>query len=339
MRIESSVTSLSWIPPEAMTGPMRLPMDLGIGHYDPPPPDRLDDLDDLREADRFRFANELRAWIEVDDGRITNHGHAGGGRIGATKLRLGSMSITIPAVQYPDLRPDPQVGESWVRFEQTAGGRTGAPMPRHVSRRPYVQVTAPTAWTTLALTIHADGRSACELVGASPFPRHWIYDSTGALIAQSGLIDYTAWSHEHFGRRSPWGHHDEAALVTGVETALERELSRSIMRSGRRPAKRRIPPGGLLAEQGARCEELFLLLDGVLKVEVDGEAIAEVGPGSILGERAILEGGKRTATLRAVTPVRVAVAAADQLDLGALAETAKLHRREARADAEDAGAG
>jgi hypothetical protein len=330
MRIGSSVTSVSWIPSEAITGPMRLPMDLGIGHYDPPPPDRLDDLEALREADRFRFANELRAWIEVEDGRITGHGHTGGGRIGATSIRLGSMSVTIPAVAFADLRPDPVVGETWVRFEQTAGGRTGAPMPRHVSRRPYVQVTAPTAWTTLALTIHADGRSAGELVGASPFPRHWIYDSSGALIAKSGLIDYASWSQEHFGRNSPWGHHDEAALVTGVETALERELSLSIMRSGRRPEKRRIEPGQLLAEQGARCEELFLLLDGVLSVEVDGETVAEVGPGSILGERAMLEGGRRTATLRALTPVRVVVADADQLDRDALAETAKHHRREER---------
>ena len=38
MRIESSVTSISWIPSEAMTGPLRVPVDLGIGHYDDPPP-------------------------------------------------------------------------------------------------------------------------------------------------------------------------------------------------------------------------------------------------------------------------------------------------------------
>jgi hypothetical protein len=68
-----------------------------------------------------------------------------------------------------------------------------------------------------------------------------------------------------------------------------------------------------------------------LTVEVDGETVAEVGPGSIIGERAILEGGRRTATLRAMTPVRVAVAGAGQVDLDALAETAKLHHREDRA--------
>ena len=54
-----------------------------------------------------------------------------------------------------------------------------------------------------------------------------------------------------------------------------------------------------LVEQGAPGEELFLLFDGVLAVERNGEPIAEVGPGAILGEMALLEGGRRTATLRA----------------------------------------
>ncbi len=69
MRIESSVTSLSWIPSEAVKGMTKLPFEMGMAHYDPPPPDGLappDDLESLRAADRFRFANELRAWIEVD---------------------------------------------------------------------------------------------------------------------------------------------------------------------------------------------------------------------------------------------------------------------------------
>ena len=45
MRYESSVTSLSWIPSEAVTGSMRVAFDSGIGHYDDPPPAELGDLD------------------------------------------------------------------------------------------------------------------------------------------------------------------------------------------------------------------------------------------------------------------------------------------------------
>ena len=46
----------------------------------------------------------------------------------------------------------------------------------------------------------------------------------------------------------------------------------------------------MLTEQGAVDGELFLLLDGVLVVEVDGAEVAEVGPGAVVGERALLEG-------------------------------------------------
>ena len=88
-RYESSVTSVSWIPSEAITGPSKIPFGMGVTHYDEPPPDRLDDLEELREHDRFREANELRAFIEVDDGRIVNYGHLGRGHIGATTVRVG----------------------------------------------------------------------------------------------------------------------------------------------------------------------------------------------------------------------------------------------------------
>src|SRR5581483_3006238 len=74
MRIESSVTSLSWIPSEAIKGMTKMPFEVGVAHYDETPPDVIDDLGALRDADRFRFANQLSAWIEVEDGRITGFG-------------------------------------------------------------------------------------------------------------------------------------------------------------------------------------------------------------------------------------------------------------------------
>jgi CRP-like cAMP-binding protein len=114
-----------------------------------------------------------------------------------------------------------------------------------------------------------------------------------------------------------------------VESALERELSGSIMRGGVRPEIRRLPEGALLTEQGSRATDVFLLLDGVVVVEVDGLAMAELGPGVVVGERAVLEGGTRTSTLRCVTPVRVAAVPAEQVDLEKLAVLAGSHRREA----------
>ena len=66
----------------------------------------------------------------------------------------------------------------------------------------------------------------------------------------------------------------------------------------------------------------------LMRVEHNGERLAEYGPGALLGERAHLEGGKRTSTLVAVTPCRVASVEAEALDRSALVELSKDHRRE-----------
>jgi CRP-like cAMP-binding protein len=63
---------------------------------------------------------------------------------------------------------------------------------------------------------------------------------------------------------------------------------------------------------------------------VDGEHLADVGPGAVVGERAVLEGGRRTATLRADTPCHVAVAGPADVDPGALVHLVAGHRREER---------
>jgi len=327
-RYEASVTSISWIPSECIAGMTKLPFETGVTHYDAPPPDKVDSLEELRDADRFRFANQLKAWVEVDDGRIAGAGYSGGGYIGSTRVRFGRAQVTFAGVPFPDKQRHPVVDGTAVRFEQTAGGRTGMPAPRRVKYPPFVQVSAPLAWTTLALTLRTDGSSSHEVVGASPFPRHWIYDGAGRLVAKSGLIEYKDWWKRAFGRHTPWGGEDSAAVVTEVETALERELSTHIMHGGAKPVIRELTPPQTLVDKGDVGSELFLLLDGVLAVEVDGEALANVGPGAVLGERAVLEAGTRTATLRAVTPCRVAAVSGEQIDPEFLQSLAAGHRRE-----------
>lgn len=329
MRHESSITSISWIPSEAIQGPTRVPFEVGVAHYDPPPPDELEDLDALREADRFRFANWLGAWVEVDDrGRITDAGYQGGGQIGSTTVRLGGLRHVFQAVALPDIRREPEFGDGYVRFCQTAGGRTGMPAPRTVRRAPFVQWRAPTAWTTLTLTIRADGSSEGVLSGASRFPRHWVYDDQGQLIAKSGLIDFQDWYRKSFGRHSPWGDEESESFVTAVETALERSLSQQLMHGAAKPSVIHIDKGTTIVRQGDKGSELYLVLDGVVRVEVDGARLAEYGPGALLGERAQLEGGLRTSTLVAVTPCRVASVPGDALDRSSLEELSSGHRRE-----------
>ena len=56
--------------------------------------------------------------------------------------------------------------------------------------------------------------------------------------------------------------------------------------------------------------------------------MAEVGPGAIVGERPAVEGGPRTATLRAMTPCRVVVLDSEQISTYELAELALSRHRE-----------
>ncbi len=320
MRIESSVTSITWIPSDAIEGMTKLPFEMGVTHYDDPPPDRLEDLDALRERDAFREANELRAYVEVADGKVVDAGHLGRGLIGVTRLRLGRKELSFPAVKYPVLQNEPEIGDGWVRFTQTAGGRMGLPAPRRVRGKPFFQLASASAWTTLQLVIYTDGTAKAALVGASPFPRHWIYDHDGRLVEKSGSIDFDAWYREVYGAKTPWGESDWQTLVTPAESELERELSASVMKSGAKLERRRLEEGDALVREGDEGRDLFLVLDGVLSVQRGGEPVAEVGPGAILGEKALLGDGTRTATLVATTNARVAVIPPDAIDESKLGE-------------------
>jgi Cyclic nucleotide-binding domain len=330
MRVESSVTAISWIPSEAIRGLPKIPFDLGIGHYDEPPPDRLEegDLERLRAADRFREANHLKAWIEVEDGKVVDYGQEGGGLVGSTTFRMGPKDVVIPGTPFETLRPEPEVFDDRARFVQTVGGRAGFPAPRIVKGKPFFRIHSATAWTTLALVIRADGSSDHELVGASPFPRHWIYDRNGSLSHKAGTIDFKTWYREAHGEHTPWGAEDSDAFVTQAESALERQLSADLMQRGATLSRRTLQVDETLVEQGEPGDELYLLLDGVVAAEVEGEEVAQVGPGAILGEGAVVSGGRRNATLRACTPARVAVIAADQIDQSALEELAAGRRRD-----------
>jgi hypothetical protein len=330
MRVDRSVTAISWIPSEAIQGLPKLPFELGIGHYDEAPPDRLaeGDLERLRAEDRFREANLLRAWVDIEDGKIVDCGYEGEAFVGATTFRVGPKAVVVPGVAFETIRSDPERGDASVRFVQTVGGRAGFPAPRRVSGKPFFRIHSATAWTTLALTINADGSSEHELVGASPFPRHWIYDDSGELVQKSGTVDFKTWYRESHGEQTPWGSEDSDALVAAAESALERELSRELMAGGAKLGRRRLKEGETLTEQGQLSSDLYLLIDGVLVVEVDGEPVAELGPGTIAGERSVLEGGTRTATLRARSACNVAVVPPDAFATTDLEAIASGRRRE-----------
>ena len=183
MHIERSVTSISWIPSEAVDGSHQGRL---RGRLHPlrraPRPTRsvLTSLPSVgaRSASPTASASPTTS-ASPSSSPTTARSSMPGYPVADTSARprCGSASSSRwPPSACPTASSTPEIGDGWVRFTQTAGGRTGVPAPRAVRRPPFVQYFAPIAWSTLELTVHADGHSERRLVGASPFPRHWVYD-------------------------------------------------------------------------------------------------------------------------------------------------------------------
>jgi CRP/FNR family transcriptional regulator, cyclic AMP receptor protein len=63
--------------------------------------------------------------------------------------------------------------------------------------------------------------------------------------------------------------------------------------------------GTVIAREGERGIGLFLILEGECSVSIGGKEKGRLGPGDFFGEIALLDGGPRTATVTAVTDVRL----------------------------------
>ena len=68
-----------------------------------------------------------------------------------------------------------------------------------------------------------------------------------------------------------------------------------------------VAEGTVFAREGDNAYEFFVIEDGSARVEVDGKHVADLGPGEWFGEIGLLEGGRRTATVTAASPMRLAV--------------------------------
>lgn len=64
-------------------------------------------------------------------------------------------------------------------------------------------------------------------------------------------------------------------------------------------------PGAVLMEQGDVGQEMFVICSGQASVIVNGHRVASVGPGTALGEMALLELRPRSATVKAVTELEL----------------------------------
>jgi CRP-like cAMP-binding protein len=67
----------------------------------------------------------------------------------------------------------------------------------------------------------------------------------------------------------------------------------------------RIAPGRAIVEEGQAGEAMYVVLTGSARVTRSGRKIGELFPGDFFGELSALDGGARTASVVAQTPVEV----------------------------------
>lgn len=75
-----------------------------------------------------------------------------------------------------------------------------------------------------------------------------------------------------------------------------------------------VEAGATLTTQGQQGYETFVVVEGTAEVLADGQVVAELGPGELIGEIAVLQHRVRTATVRARTPMRLLVVESRQVD-------------------------
>jgi CRP-like cAMP-binding protein len=68
-----------------------------------------------------------------------------------------------------------------------------------------------------------------------------------------------------------------------------------------------VPAATVLARAGAPGDEFFLILDGSARVEVSPRKRSRLEPGQYFGEMSLLDGGPRSASVTAETPLRLLV--------------------------------
>ena len=305
--------------------------EIGFTHYDDPPPDVIDDLEALRDAGRVPLRQPPRR-LGRGRGRPDRRRRLLGRRRSWARRPCASPSSAPRSRRspLPDIRHEPEVTETAVRFVQTTGGRTGLPAP------------APGEPPAVRAVQGADGvddarahdprrrhvrRSRCSARASSRATGSTT--PTGSSTAKVGLADFKDWYRDAFGKHTPWG--DETRRRSSPRwrprsSASSRPRSCAAGASPRSARSRRARRSSSRATQG---DDLFLVLDGVLSV-VDRRRAASPSSAPARSSASgrcsraatapsTLAGGDRRAGSR--------WRRADQIDRDALVELAEGHAR------------
>jgi CRP/FNR family cyclic AMP-dependent transcriptional regulator len=81
---------------------------------------------------------------------------------------------------------------------------------------------------------------------------------------------------------------------------LSKKDLRAVLQTGREVE---FPAGATIAAEGSAASDFYLILEGTARVLVGGRPKRTLHSGDYFGEMSVLDGGPRTATISAVSPV------------------------------------
>ena len=83
--------------------------------------------------------------------------------------------------------------------------------------------------------------------------------------------------------------------------------TRELQRIARMVDEIDVDAGRVLTTEGMIAHEAFIIVSGAASVSIQGTDVATLGPGQQFGELALLDGGPRTATVVATSPMTLLV--------------------------------
>jgi MFS family permease len=159
-------------------------------------------------------------------------------------------------------------------------------------------------------TLYVVATALGGLVGAllvAPLGARWAIGLTGLALPSLAVALRARMSAFEAGADVPeaeFGLLRRLALFASLPVAMIENLALRAQRGSFRT-------GTDIITQGAQADGFYVIEEGRVEVFVDGARRREEGPGEYFGEIALLRGGPRTATVRALEPVRVLALARD----------------------------
>ncbi len=167
-----------------------------------------------------------------------------------------------------------------------------------------------------ALSDRFAGRPGSEVAGEPAFVQvHETPLVEGALAHLVARVERSYWGGDHslflgrveyarYGIGQPLlfhgGRYERMVGTTPVFSALPAELLGPIVDAGE---ERAFADGETIVRTGEPGDELFVVLEGSVRVERDGREITRIESGSFFGEISVLDGGARSADVVAAGPV------------------------------------